>query len=57
MDETKREAIRQMLRRRAEERTQTPEMARQWLIDEGLYDGEGELKPQYGGKADSDDPA
>lgn len=57
MDETKREAIRQMLRRRAEERTQTPEMARQWLIDEGLYDGEGELKPQYGGKADPDDPA
>jgi hypothetical protein len=55
MDDAKREAIRRMLKRRADERTQTPEMAREWLISEGLYDGEGELKPQYGGKTNSDE--
>jgi len=49
MTEAERIAIREMLRRRAEERTQTPEMARQWLIEEGLYDCDGTLRPQYGG--------
>ncbi len=57
MDDAKREAIRDMLRRRAEERTRTPEMARQWLIDEGLYEGTGELKPQCGGQANPDEDA
>lgn len=50
MNEAERQAIRAMLKRRSDEKTQTQEMARQWLIDEGLYDGDGELKPQYGGR-------
>jgi hypothetical protein len=55
MDETEREALRQMLRRRAEARTQTQEMARRWLIDEGLYSEAGELLPQYGGQERKND--
>ncbi|AFL50664.1 hypothetical protein ABIE78_003541 [Sinorhizobium fredii] len=50
MNEAERQAIRAMLKRRSDEKTQTPEMARQWLIEEGLYDGDGDLKPQYGGQ-------
>lgn len=55
MTEAERQAIRDMLRRRAEERTRTPELARQWLIEEGLYTGEGALKPQYGGVSAEDE--
>jgi hypothetical protein len=55
MDEKTREAIREMLKRRAEARTQTPAMARQWLIEEGLYNDAGELRPQYGGQGEPED--
>ncbi len=55
MTEAERTAIREMLRRRADERTRTPEMARRWLIEEGLYDGEGALQPQFGGEAVEDE--
>lgn len=55
MTEAERQAIRDMLRRRAEERTRTPEMSRQWLIEEGLYTGEGALQPQYGGATPEDE--
>jgi len=50
MDETEREALRQMLRRRAAAKTRTPDMARRWLIEEGLYSEAGDLLPQYGGE-------
>lgn len=52
MNEADRQAIRAMLKRRSDEKTKTQETARQWLIDEGLYDGDGELKSQYGGQPD-----
>ncbi|MBZ5762247.1 hypothetical protein LAV84_23605 [Rhizobium sp. VS19-DR104.2] len=52
MNEAERHAIREMLKRRSDEKTRTVELARQWLIDEGLYDNDGDLKPQYGGQPD-----
>ena len=50
MNESERQAIREMLKRRSDEKTRTADLARQWLIDEGLYDSDGDLKPQYGGQ-------
>ncbi len=55
MEEAERQAIRELLKRRADARTQTPEMARQWLIEEGLYNDAGELRPQYGGDSPTED--
>lgn len=55
MDETERQAIRDLLRRQADAHTQSRDGARRWLIDEGLYTEAGELRPQYGGD-NKDDP-
>jgi Arc/MetJ-type ribon-helix-helix transcriptional regulator len=55
MDEAERAAIRAMLRRRAEQQTQTKAQARRWLIGEGLYSEAGDLKPQFGGEPDEGD--
>ncbi len=49
MDDRKRDAIKSMLLRRTGEHTQTSEIAQRWLIEEGLLDDEGKLRPQYGG--------
>lgn len=49
MDEAERKAIRDLLRRQADANTKSREGARRWLIDEGLYNDAGELRPQYGG--------
>lgn len=50
MNETERDLIAEMLRRRLRERTRTPQDARRWLIDERIYDGDGRLRPQFGGE-------
>jgi hypothetical protein len=55
MDEAESAAIRAMLRRRAEQQTQTKAQARRWLIGEGLYSEAGDLKPQFGGEPDEGD--
>lgn len=52
MNSEDREAIRRMLRERAADKTRTPELAREWLIEEGLYNANGELEPRYGGEDD-----
>ena len=49
MNDSERVAIKEMLLRRVVDRVKTPKAARQWLIDEGLYDSDGELRPEYGG--------
>lgn len=49
MDEIERQAIRDLLRRQADANTRSREGARRWLIEEGLYNEAGELRPQYGG--------
>lgn len=49
MDEIERQAIRDLLRRQADTNTRSREGARRWLIEEGLYNEAGELRPQYGG--------
>lgn len=49
MNERQREAIKAMLLRRTGERTQTTEVAKRWLMEEGLLDDEGKLRPQFGG--------
>ena len=56
MNETERSAIREMLRRRSAERAGDPDLAKQWLIEEGLYDDQGRLHPQYGGQTDGNAP-
>ncbi|MGE3303615.1 MAG: hypothetical protein AB7M12_10930 [Hyphomonadaceae bacterium] len=55
MNNSDRRALQEMLKRRADQNTETPEAARDWLIKEGLYDDDGKLLPQYGGEQRSDD--
>lgn len=51
MNETEREAVHEMLRRRSARRADTPGNARQWLIEEGIHNDDGKLSPRYGGSA------
>ena len=53
MNDDERAAIREMLLRRVSARAKTSKAAREWLIGEGLYDADGELRPEYGGPSDS----
>jgi hypothetical protein len=50
MNDQERELIAELLRRRLAERTRTEQDARRWLIDEQIYDGDGKLRPQFGGE-------
>lgn len=50
MNDRQRELIAAMLRRRLAEKARSPGDARRWLIDEAIYDGEGKLRPQFGGE-------
>lgn len=50
MDKDNRKAIRELLQRRQKENTVTVEMARKWLVGEGMLDKDGQLRPQYGGE-------
>ncbi len=54
MDERQRRAIMEMLLRRTDENTQSDEMAKNWLIEEGLLDQAGKLRPQFGGEGDKE---
>ncbi|WP_292629946.1 MULTISPECIES: hypothetical protein [unclassified Novosphingobium] len=54
MDERQRKAIMEMLLRRTDENTQSDEMAKNWLIEEGLLDQAGKLRPQFGGEGDKE---
>ncbi len=54
MDERQRKAIMDMLLRRTDEHTQSDEMAENWLIEEGLLDHAGKLRPQFGGEGDNE---
>lgn len=55
MDERQRKAIMDMLLRRTDEHTQSDELAENWLIEEGLLDQDGKLRPQFGGEGDEED--
>jgi hypothetical protein len=55
MDEKKRKALSDMLRKQASEHTRTPALALQWMIDHGLIDQAGELRPQFGGNGPRED--
>jgi hypothetical protein len=50
MEKDKKKAIRALLDKRQKEKTVTLEIARQWLVGEGMLDKDGELRPQYGGQ-------
>ncbi|ESX20913.1 MULTISPECIES: hypothetical protein [unclassified Mesorhizobium] len=50
MEKDKKKAIRALLDKRQKEKTVTFEIARQWLVGEGMLDKDGELRPQYGGE-------
>lgn len=50
MENDKKKAIRALLDKRQKEKTVTLEIARQWLVGEGMLDKDGELRPQYGGE-------
>lgn len=50
MNDRQRALIAAMLRRRLAEKTQSPGDAKRWLIDEAIYDGDGKLRPQFGGE-------
>lgn len=50
MNDAERDAIRRMLKERSAAKTATSELAREWLIEEGLYNQAGELNPMYGGE-------
>ncbi len=54
MDERQRKAIMDMLLRRTAEHTQSDEMAQNWLIEEGLLDQAGKLRPQFGGEGENE---
>lgn len=54
MNERQRKAIMDMLLRRTDEHTQSDEMAENWLIEEGLLDNSGKLRPQFGGEGDAE---
>lgn len=54
MDERQRKAIMDMLLRRTDEHTQSDEIAENWLIEEGLLDQAGKLRPQFGGEGDNE---
>ena len=54
MENEKRDAIRALLKRRREAHTLTPEMAKKWLVEEGLLDEKGELQPQFGGEGNAE---
>lgn len=49
LDAEKRAAIIAMIERRTKANTVSPRVARQSLIDEGLYTSAGDLRPEYGG--------
>jgi hypothetical protein len=55
MDDRQRKAIMDMLVRRTEEHTQNDEIATKWLIEEGLLDQSGALRPQFGGEGSNED--
>jgi hypothetical protein len=50
VDEEKKKAIRALLAKRERERTVTEDMARRWLMEEGLLNDRGKLRPQFGGE-------
>lgn len=50
-EDQKREAIKKMIRdHTARMVAEGPEACRRWLISTGIYDKDGNLTPQYGGK-------
>jgi hypothetical protein len=54
MDDRQNAAIKAMLDRRTGENTQSAELAEKWLIQEGLLDKGGKLRPQYGGDGEDE---
>lgn len=52
MDGRTKDAIKALLERRQRANTVSADSAKKWLMDEGLLDGDGELKPQYGGQGE-----
>lgn len=50
MDSAKNSAIKALLDKRRRDKTATAELAKKWLIEEGMLTNEGDLKPQYGGQ-------
>ena len=57
MNKTEREALKALLKRRAEEHTQTADSALKWLVGEGLLNENGELQARFGGETKDEDPA
>jgi len=55
MNNSDRKLLQELLKRRAAERADTPQAAREWLIQEGLYDDDGKLLPQFGGEPPAGD--
>ncbi|WP_156913606.1 hypothetical protein [Mesorhizobium sp. WSM3224] len=57
LDEDQKKAIKELLLKRERERTATAELAKQWLVEEGLLNRDGKLQPQFGGegKGEQDD--
>jgi len=57
MDHTERNRrIKQMIKDYTAKHTQTPEAAREALIREGIFDADGSLAPEYGGRRAGDAP-
>jgi hypothetical protein len=55
LNDADRKALRELLVRRTLANTASPETAREWLIEQGLYDDDGTLTPQFGGGDENKD--